>query len=79
MSLLGRSCSTWTGKICTGSGILIWAALRLKGDLALTDEETALIEKVKAEWEEKTIFDWDGNVIMEKLMKKFDENHEETE
>ena len=55
------------------------AALRLKGDLALTDEETALIEKVKAEWEEKTIFDWEGNVIMEKLMKKFDENHEETE
>lgn len=55
------------------------AALRLKGDLALTDEETALIEQVKAEWEEKTIFDWEGNVIMEKLMKKFDENHEETE
>lgn len=55
------------------------AALRLKKDLTLTDEETALIEQVKAEWEEKTIFDWEGNVTMEKLMKKFDENHEETE
>ncbi|MCB7319900.1 hypothetical protein [Lacrimispora sp. 210928-DFI.3.58] len=57
------------------------AALRLKEDLTLTDEETALIERVKAEWEEKTVFDWEGNVIMGKVMKKFAEydNDNETE
>lgn len=58
------------------------AALRLKEDLTLTDEETALIERVKAEWEEKTVFDWEGNVIMDKVMKKFadyDNDNEETE
>lgn len=45
------------------------SAMRLKKDLTLTDEEMDLIERIKAEWEEKTIYDWEGNMIAGKLMK----------